>query len=395
MKQHLLLSILTAALIFPSFAFAEYVYYTTGTTSAIASSTTAAKTSAAPVSVPCTNLTINLHYLDTDSTTAGSVTLLQNFLHAGGYLKVTATGYYGPLTLDAVTVFQTQYGFVANPVGYVGPQTRGKIKELTCGAVPYTSTTSPMPAAAVYVPCASGENYNAMTGAKCTFTQTSTIQATTTVKIATTTTAKATTTATTTLSQNLLAPPTILPVIRITSVIPVGTKASTTRQAVIGWEAETISIVGLSLINNSTKSIINIATSTPNDGTQTVVLTSTVIPDGSYSIMVYWPTNILAGDLSPVGNVTVSSKLITINKYPAGTATSTANDYYSASDQYLATTDYVANIEESREQAEEDKKKVIEAESAEEKQNALQELCSGFWGYLDPAHCTAINLTGN
>ncbi len=56
---------------------------------------------------------------------------LQQFLQNKGYLTNTPTGYFGAGTLKAVKKFQ-----LANEipqVGLVGPSTRAKIKEISCG----------------------------------------------------------------------------------------------------------------------------------------------------------------------------------------------------------------------------------------------------------------------
>lgn len=60
------------------------------------------------------------------------VLALQEFLQAQGYFYATPTGYYGPLTAQAVARWQAANGISA--VGAVGPLTRARIQAL-CGIV--------------------------------------------------------------------------------------------------------------------------------------------------------------------------------------------------------------------------------------------------------------------
>lgn len=53
------------------------------------------------------------------------VYVLQSILAQGGYLKVSATGYFGVLTLKAVKEFQRAHNIT--PVGFVGPVTRAAL----------------------------------------------------------------------------------------------------------------------------------------------------------------------------------------------------------------------------------------------------------------------------
>lgn len=55
---------------------------------------------------------------------------LQGYLNDSGYLSVDPTGYYGNMTVAAVNGLQTANGL--SPTGYVGPLTRGIIKNATC-----------------------------------------------------------------------------------------------------------------------------------------------------------------------------------------------------------------------------------------------------------------------
>ncbi len=56
------------------------------------------------------------------------VTELQNKLVAEGIYSGPVTGYFGPLTAEAVKLFQAKYGI--SQVGLVGPQTRQKLNEV-------------------------------------------------------------------------------------------------------------------------------------------------------------------------------------------------------------------------------------------------------------------------
>ena len=58
------------------------------------------------------------------------VTSLQEFLRDEGYLSANATGYFGPMTAQALARWQTSQG--VESVGAVGPLTRGRIK-VWCG----------------------------------------------------------------------------------------------------------------------------------------------------------------------------------------------------------------------------------------------------------------------
>ncbi len=78
----------------------------------------------------CVDLTLNLRYKDTDAKTDGQVSQLQDYLISQGYMGGVPTGYFGVLTFAAAKKIQRAYGFAQT--GYVGPLTRGKIKELSC-----------------------------------------------------------------------------------------------------------------------------------------------------------------------------------------------------------------------------------------------------------------------
>ncbi len=86
------------------------------------------------VSTGCTQLTAALSYGKYDYSTGGQVTALQNFLRVHGYLNVSATGYFGPLTREGVKSFQARSMITAD--GIVGPQTRAFIFAADCGGNP-------------------------------------------------------------------------------------------------------------------------------------------------------------------------------------------------------------------------------------------------------------------
>lgn len=83
---------------------------------------------AAPQS--CITVPMNIRYRDTDATTGGAVSMVQEFLIAKGYMQSEATGYFGSITFASVKKYQAVKGFTTS--GYVGPLTRGAIKEDSC-----------------------------------------------------------------------------------------------------------------------------------------------------------------------------------------------------------------------------------------------------------------------
>lgn len=83
--------------------------------------------------VSCLNLQNNLVYRSTDAKTRGEVSALQDFLQTGGYLNSDPSGFFGLLTVAAAKKYQASVGL--DQTGYVGPLTRGKIKDATCGGV--------------------------------------------------------------------------------------------------------------------------------------------------------------------------------------------------------------------------------------------------------------------
>lgn len=69
--------------------------------------------------------------------TSSEVMALQKILMYFGFMNV-ATGYYGPVTQNAVKDFQTFYGL--QPVGEVGPQTRAVLNGMFDAPLPVTKT---------------------------------------------------------------------------------------------------------------------------------------------------------------------------------------------------------------------------------------------------------------
>ena len=82
----------------------------------------------------CTNLTTNLGW----GTTSAGVTTLQNYLSLTGYMSVEATGYYGNVTSNAVSSYQTAHSIEGT--GYVGPLTRTAIRNESCGTTASAGT---------------------------------------------------------------------------------------------------------------------------------------------------------------------------------------------------------------------------------------------------------------
>lgn len=89
---------------------------------------------------PCVSITHTLRYGAHDRTTGGEVSLLQDFLHTKGYLNVSATGYFGPLTFRAVKAFQLASAAGAVD-GIVGIQTQAHIRAMDCQT---TATSAPV-----------------------------------------------------------------------------------------------------------------------------------------------------------------------------------------------------------------------------------------------------------
>ena len=86
----------------------------------------------------CVTLDNNMRYKIRDASVNNEVTDLQDYLISEGYMSGQTTGYFGAGTLKAVKSFQSQNNLISS--GYVGPVTRAKIKELSCGI---STTTNP------------------------------------------------------------------------------------------------------------------------------------------------------------------------------------------------------------------------------------------------------------
>jgi peptidoglycan hydrolase-like protein with peptidoglycan-binding domain len=94
----------------------------------------AASANAAVFAPTCTTLNYGLSFGSNDSWSGGKVTKLQNFLYTEGDMQVSATGYFGPITLHAVKSFQASQGIWTT--GFVGPLTRAAISRLSCAGNP-------------------------------------------------------------------------------------------------------------------------------------------------------------------------------------------------------------------------------------------------------------------
>jgi peptidoglycan hydrolase-like protein with peptidoglycan-binding domain len=79
------------------------------------------------------------------------VAFLQKFLGAHGFLSATSTGFFGPLTREAVRKFQVAHGIVSETdnesagAGLVGVRTRAKIREIVTGETGSLPVVSPIP----------------------------------------------------------------------------------------------------------------------------------------------------------------------------------------------------------------------------------------------------------
>jgi peptidoglycan hydrolase-like protein with peptidoglycan-binding domain len=87
----------------------------------------------------CISLTYGLSQGMSDNTTGGQVTKLQSFLSSFNYLTKSPSGYFGPLTKQAVKDLQSANGIEAT--GFVGPITRARIGRTTCGEGYVSPTT--------------------------------------------------------------------------------------------------------------------------------------------------------------------------------------------------------------------------------------------------------------
>jgi len=104
----------------------------------------------------CVAITHNLRFSSRDANTSNDVSALQDFLNTNGYLKNTATGYFGSATLKAVKAFQKANNI--SPTGYVGPVTRAKIQVIDCGTTASTTNTSSS-STTVTQTCPAGSSY--------------------------------------------------------------------------------------------------------------------------------------------------------------------------------------------------------------------------------------------
>lgn len=87
----------------------------------------------------CLVLNTNLGYRSADSFSNNEVSALQDFLQAKGYLNSAPTGFFGLMTAEALKSFQVNNGIEGT--GYLGNETRAKIKNITCSKV---DTPSPV-----------------------------------------------------------------------------------------------------------------------------------------------------------------------------------------------------------------------------------------------------------
>jgi hypothetical protein len=115
-------------------------------------------------SASCISLSYNLYAGQTDAATGGQVSQLQQFL------GVSPTGYFGPLTEQAVQQYQSNNGIVSSGspdttgYGFVGPQTRAA---LSCNgsAVAYANTgTNTTTTGTTYAPTTSSVTTSGASG---------------------------------------------------------------------------------------------------------------------------------------------------------------------------------------------------------------------------------------
>jgi len=109
--------------------------------------------SSAPT-VTCVSLIKSLTFGASDAGSSGAVTAMQEFLFQTGYLAVSPNGHFGPATLRAVKNFQLEEGLSTS--GFVGPLTRQKIQEVSCGSsiISPTAPSAPVSSAPVAPPVA-------------------------------------------------------------------------------------------------------------------------------------------------------------------------------------------------------------------------------------------------
>ncbi len=116
-----------------------------------------------PPSTSCANLTANMHLRSTDAGTNGQVTVLQNYLIANGYMTGPATGYFGPVTGNAVGKLQLSLGIVTSyndpNYSYVGPRTRGAIACTGKGSLSAIPSSGRAPLSVAFSGSLSGTSY--------------------------------------------------------------------------------------------------------------------------------------------------------------------------------------------------------------------------------------------
>lgn len=144
MTKHLLIA--SAALIFAGLPLASLAKTLPASASAVASTTVAGvvhgvgQTACVPI---LRSLVVGSRGED--------VTNMQSYLHTEGYLKVSPTGYFGPLTRSAVAHWQADSGVVAEGElgsGVFGPHSRAHFMKHGCGngpAAPQASGFSATP----------------------------------------------------------------------------------------------------------------------------------------------------------------------------------------------------------------------------------------------------------
>jgi hypothetical protein len=150
MKKYIITSVLTVSLIAPLSTFAIGQPSTTvippasptqtpvsmpAITTPVASTTIATSSpfqgpaQPAPRAI-CIQMTRTLTLGSRDFREDGEVTALQNFLRGTGHFKVGSTGYFGPVTLQAVKAYQKENN-IPN-TGLVGPMTRAHVNPKMC-----------------------------------------------------------------------------------------------------------------------------------------------------------------------------------------------------------------------------------------------------------------------
>lgn len=105
--------------------------YSSSNTNSNANTNTGSVISGAKANLPCLVLTRFMEF----GSSGEQVTKLGTFLAVSGYMSVWPTGYFGPNTTQSVKDFQNKYG-IDSRYGWVGPSTRAKIAEITCGGDP-------------------------------------------------------------------------------------------------------------------------------------------------------------------------------------------------------------------------------------------------------------------